>query len=246
MNLLAFGLILICSCAWAEIEIDDNLEFIGESFAKKSKLEDALDGPLRDSIRNGDSGLGIPPLDPFIADKLRIKFDEKEFNTTVDAQLANVRVDGLSSYKINSASFKLFGLKVHMDLTWPSIVGSTNYSLNGNVLGNEVYGTGKMNGTGHDFRFQINLSFRLKGKHLKVKSISSRVSLRALDFRATGLYNDEEKSKSASLSISNTVPKLIDQKQGTIVNYVNRIITQELNEYLSTITLKELLKKLGL
>lgn len=44
---------------------------LAETYKGKSKLENALE-KFKSTIRNGDTRLGIPPLDPFTADKLPI------------------------------------------------------------------------------------------------------------------------------------------------------------------------------
>ncbi|XP_071649032.1 uncharacterized protein [Temnothorax longispinosus] len=240
MNLVAFGLILICCHAWAT-EIDDNF---GEVYAFKSKLADALE-KFKSVVRDGDSNLGIPALDPFITDRLPLNINEPGIGY-VDGVFTNVRIDGLSSYKVNSADFKLFGLKVHVDLTWPLVVLNTNYSAKANVFDFDIYGTGGIEAAAHDFRFLTDIGLKLKGKYVQIESISTKVSLRALDFHATGLYDDNEISEVVSKTISDAVPKLIDTNQKVIVDTINRVITEEGNKYLSTVTLKDLLKILGL
>lgn len=63
-------------------------------------------------------------------------------------------------------------------------------------------------------------------------------------FNVTGLYNDNETSEMVSALVSTMAPQIIKENQKTIVDYVNRIITQKLNNYLSTVTLVDLLKHL--
>ncbi|XP_077274964.1 uncharacterized protein LOC143904287 [Temnothorax americanus] len=240
MNLVAFGLILICCHAWAT-EIDDNF---GEVYALKSKLADALE-KFKSVVRDGDSNLGIPALDPFITDRLPLNINEPGIGY-VDGVFTNVHIDGFSSYKVNNADFKLFGLKVHVDLTWSLVVLNTNYSAKANVFDFDIYGTGGIEAAAHDFRFLTDIGLKLKGKYVQIESISTKVSLRALDFHATGLYDDNEISEVVSKTISDAVPKLIDTNQKVIVDTINRVITEEGNKYLSTVTFKDLLKILGL
>jgi len=241
MNLVAFGLILICCHSWA-IEIDDNFLARG-TYRGRTKLENFLEG-FKSTIRNGDSSLGIPPLDPLTMIKLPINISESQIR--IDALLTNLREEGLSSYNVNSANFKVFGLKAHADISWPLVVASTNYSISKcNIRGSEIYGHGDMHAAAHDFRFQINVKFGLKKKHIQIKTLSTTISLRALDFNGTGFFEDDEKSKAWSKKISETVPKFINENQKEIVNKVNQMIMKNANEMLSKITFKDIKKMLG-
>lgn len=68
-----------------------------------------------------------------------------------------------------------------------------------------------------------------------------------MQFHETGLYNyDDAASEVLSKKISDTVPKFIITNQKLVVDNVNHVITQIVNDYLYTITLKDLLKMLGL
>ncbi|XP_011699346.1 PREDICTED: uncharacterized protein LOC105456760 [Wasmannia auropunctata] len=242
MNLLAFGLILICCHAWA-IETDDN--FVEPFAQKRTKLEEALE-KLRTLLRNG--GEGFPVLDPFIKDRLPLKLNESipAGNIEFDGLFTKINVTGISNYTINSADFKIFGLKLHANLTWPTITANLNYTMNGKVLDFGIYGTGGMDAALHDLNIQVDMSCNLKNSHVQVKQMSTKISLRALNFHATGLYNDEGISDILSKTISEVMPKLIKENQKVIVDNINQVATEMLNDYLNTITLKELLKLLGL
>ncbi|XP_011877829.1 PREDICTED: uncharacterized protein LOC105567513, partial [Vollenhovia emeryi] len=176
-----------------------------------------------------------------------IKFKETVLSVhRFSGLLTDTRVDGLSSYNVSSADFKLIGLRANANLSWPTVVANTYYSMKGNAFGFDVYGNGKMNAIVKDLKFCINFSFTLKDKHIQVKQVVTKISLGALDFHATGLYDDEDTSKLLSDTISDMVPKMIDEYQKDVTDNVNEIIKTLANEFLSTITLKDLLKILGL
>lgn len=62
----------------------------------------------------------------------------------MDALLTNVKVDGLSAYDVNKGDFKLIGLKLIMNVSWPLIIASTNYAMKGKADNFEIYGKGEM------------------------------------------------------------------------------------------------------
>ncbi|EFN89509.1 uncharacterized protein LOC105184252 isoform X2 [Harpegnathos saltator] len=234
MRLLAtFGLILICSHTWAAAEKD----------LYGTKLEDFLE-KFRSSIRDGNKDFGIPPLDPFKSDKIPIKLNEKDIN--LDALLTKVNMQGLSGYKVNSGDFRLIGLKVVMDLTWPLIYAVTNYSMNGTVGGTvALYGKGDIEIGAKDLDIYLEVSLKVKGKYLEVKSVTLKISLRALQFTITGLFDDKDMSELISAVISDMMPKLIQDYQSDIVGVINPIIEDKVNGFLADKTISDLLKLLG-
>lgn len=66
-----------------------------------------------------------------------------------------------------------------------------------------------------------------------------------MQFKATGLFDDEELSELLSAVISDMVPQLIDDYQDMITEKLNAAIAQVLNDFLSDKTLGDILKLLG-
>lgn len=60
----------------------------------------------------------------------------------MDALLQDVIVQGLSEYDVNSGDFKIVGLKIELNLTWPLVVAKTQYSLQGKASDFEIFGNG--------------------------------------------------------------------------------------------------------
>ncbi|XP_011705746.1 PREDICTED: uncharacterized protein LOC105460948 [Wasmannia auropunctata] len=234
-NLLAFGIILICCHAWA-IETDDN--FVGTAF--KTHLEKDLDQNLR-SLRKG--GSGIP--DPFIKDKISFELDAGIIKFY--GLLSNVNVTGLSTKIVNRADIRPLELRAEVNLTWPLVNARTgNYGINGSVVCFPLNGKGEMNATVRNFTFTIDTTLKLKGlQHIQIKSMKMELSLRALELHVTGLINDQI-SEALSKMISNLVSKLINNYQKIIgENTINLIVMNRINNYLLTVTIIELMKKLG-
>ncbi|XP_029168831.1 uncharacterized protein LOC114938879 [Nylanderia fulva] len=206
-------------------------------------FEDFLE-KFKEVLRTGNDTFGIPVLDPFTADELPIAIDEDFLK--LDGLLTNVRLEGLSGYDVNSGDFKIAGLKLTMDLSWPSIVASTNYSINGNASNFQIYGHGEMKAAARDFSFEGEVVFGINGEYLKVKSVGMKISLREFEFHATGIYDDDELSELLSAIISDMVPQLIQDYHDTITEIAGLLVIDKLNEFLSTMTLVELLKLIGL
>ncbi|XP_071571354.1 uncharacterized protein [Temnothorax nylanderi] len=236
MNLVTFGLILLCCNVWAA---KTNL---ASKFGNKM-LEDFLK-KFKTILKTGNETLGIPILDPFNADRLDIRLNEEKIK--LDALLTKANVIGLSEYDIINAdytwSIKEVVLKLH--LSWPlSIAASTNYSMNGKVDVFEIYGKGDIKMTAQKFTFDTEINFIMDGGitgHLKVKNMKLKLSLNSLDFHVTGLYDNDELSAVISAVISDMAPELISDD--SIIKEVIPVISNQLDAFLSTMTVFELLK----
>ncbi|CAL1678640.1 unnamed protein product [Lasius platythorax] len=240
MKLVTFGLSLICTLAWA---IKINGHHVYAERGMFNVFEDFLE-KFKTILQTGNDTLGIPVLDPFTADEIPIAINEEMIN--LDALLTNVKVDGLSAYDVNKGDFKLIGLKLIMNVSWPLIIASTNYAMEGKADNFEIYGEGEMKISPRDFFLETEIGFTMNGKYLKVKDMKLKIFLRALDFHATGLFDDDELSELLSAVISDMVPQLIEDYHDMITDKLILLVTEKLNAFLSTMTLTELLKLIGL
>jgi len=240
MKLVTFGLSLICTLAWA-IKINGHHVYVERGMF--NVLEDFLE-KFKTIMQTGNDTLGIPVLDPFTADEIPIAIKEEMIN--LDALLTNVKVDGLSAYDVNKGDFKIIGLKLIMNVSWPLIIASTNYTMEGKADNFEIYGKGEMKISPRDFFLETEIGFTMNGKYLKVKDMKLKIFLRALDFHATGLFDDDELSELLSAVISDMVPQLIEDYHDMITDKLILLVTEKLNAFLSTMTLAELLKLIGL
>lgn len=236
MKLVVLGFTLICTLASA-IKMDGHHE------EYKNMLENFLE-KFKTIMRTGNDTLGLPVLDPFTLDQLPIAIDEEIIK--LDALLSNVRVDALSGYDVNKGELQIIGLKLILNISWPLIAASTNYAMKGKVENFEIYGNGEMKISPQGFSLDTEISFTMNGKYLKIKDMKLNIFLKALDFHATGLFNDNDLSELLSSLISDMVPQLIEDYHDTIVNTIIPIVTDKGNEFLSTKTLAELMKLLGL
>ncbi|XP_011051881.1 PREDICTED: uncharacterized protein LOC105144600 [Acromyrmex echinatior] len=248
MNFVVFGLILICCHAWA-IEIDGN--FAAIQFGPNINFQKVFE-KLKSSLQNGTSGLevfGIPIHEPFIVkDRLPVKYNTSTFIGNIDLKgfLENFNVSGLTSYNVNSAKFKPISLNAFIDINWPLITASTNYSLKGNAFNYDIYGNGGINGIIHNFSATMNVGFNLKDRHIQVRNIATKIFFEGSDFNVTGLFNDEGMSKIVSKTISDVTSKFITANQNTIAYIINTSVTKILNKFLLNITFRDLLKGIGL
>jgi len=239
MNLVAFRLILSCCNAWAA-----KTNFLSKSGQNRIIIE-FLD-KLKTALKTGHEKLGLPVLDPYNADQLEIKLNENMIS--LNALLKKVNVNGLSEFDIINTDLQIsdqrFTLIFH--LSWPLVTASTNYSINGKVDVFEIYGNNlwqhQMKMAAESFVFDALLDFSMKNGlngHLKVKDIKLNLSLKSLDFHATGLYDNDVVSAVLSAMISYLAPKLVSDD--TFINEIKQLISKLLDNFLSTKTVLELI-----
>lgn len=96
---------------------------------------------------------------------------------SLDALLTNVKVDGLSAYDVNKGDFKLIGLKLIMNVSWPLIIASTNYAMEGKADNFEIYGEGEMKWVSANVSFEIDINLHrrdVKSSILRTHTRNSR------------------------------------------------------------------------
>ncbi|XP_011699345.1 PREDICTED: uncharacterized protein LOC105456759 [Wasmannia auropunctata] len=232
MKLLAFGLILICCNAQAMRINGKYGNSLVEGFLEK----------LKAIMKTGNDTLGIPILDPFNADEMKIDVHEDQIN--VDGSLTKVNANGLSEYDIINGDFELGGnLVLILHLSWPLVVASTNYDIKGNAADFEIFGKGEMNLSAKEFAFNTTIYLSMDGGmqgHLKVQDMALKLSLKKLDFKITGLFDDEDLSALLSSMISDMAPKLADDEK--IIYEIIEVVKQLIDEFCSTMTVEEILK----
>ncbi|XP_072763705.1 uncharacterized protein [Anoplolepis gracilipes] len=221
MNHTMFGLILICCLARA---IETNGYHPILNFFET----------LRSILKTGTESLGVPTLDQFTAERIPIKLNEKIIN--LDALLTNVNMNGLSKYKVDS-DFQIFFMIFNINLSWPLITTSTDYVMKGNADSYEIYGNGEIDLSAQDFTLETEISFTVNEEHFKVKNMKLKLFLRALDFHATGLFNDDEISNIMSGIISDMAPKMFED--ATVIDKLKSLAITKIDAFLSTKTLKE-------
>ncbi|XP_011877833.1 PREDICTED: uncharacterized protein LOC105567516 [Vollenhovia emeryi] len=237
MNLVAFGLILICCNAWAA-----KTKFKDLLYAENG-LEDFLK-KLKTTLKTGNESLGIPVLDPFHADRLQFNVDEDVVK--LDAILTNVNANGLSEYDIVKSALTLLPPSLDLHLSWPFISLNTDYSVNAIINGFNIYGKGAIKMSARGFAFDTNLNMTLEGGifdgHVQIQDMKLKLSLKSLDLKVTGLFNDDDLSAILSAVISDMAPNILNND--TIVQEIIKLVKKYVNTFLCTKKLSELMKLL--
>ncbi|XP_011169151.3 uncharacterized protein LOC105202374 [Solenopsis invicta] len=233
MKLIALGLILICCNVWA-----------AKTSPYANMIEDALI-KLKDKLKKGDEKLGLPVMDPFKSDFLDIDLNEDAIK--LKGFLKKINIDGLSAYDIVKADFELSPVSVDLHLKWPLVVASTNYSVNGKADEFEIFGTGKIDLSAHQFAFETHVEAVLDGGifdgYLRITDMTLKLMLEALEFQATGLYDDEELSKVLSAVISDMAPKIVTSKD--VVKEVLQFVRNTIDPILAKTKFMDLIKLLS-
>lgn len=239
MKLAVFGALILLSCHVLAIETDEN--FL-DNPSKFTAFESLLE-KFKAILKTGNASLGIPPVDPFTADKLPIQFNKEK--TKVDALLKKVNVQGMSEYTVNSADYQIISLKVELNLTWPLVVANAEYKLQANVNDFNIFGKGDVGLVARNFDFAGVITFNVKGKYLEVRCVQTKFFLKKMNIKITGLFDDEKLSELISTVLSDMLPQLIVDYQDAIAKKLNVIVTNVLNNFLSDKTLGDLLKWLS-
>ncbi|XP_035731130.1 uncharacterized protein LOC118445564 [Vespa mandarinia] len=236
-SIVIYSVILIFSHAFAheqeENYDDDNLKPFLEKF--------------KTVMKTGNESLKIPVFDPY--DRTEETLHVNLSYITADTNLKNLHMTGLSDYQVKEGKFMLIGLQIKVAFRWEEIVTKSEYDINGTAANKyPIYGKGKLvyfkrhfSGIIKGLDVTCNLHMRLKKNKLEVSSITSTVNLESLDLKATGLYNDEKRSKEVSKKISDKAPEIIRKYPVQAGIIMSEITLKKVNEIIGNKSLKDLI-----
>lgn len=94
----------------------------------------AFDVLLRDAMRNGNPETGFPILAPYQNPRADVSWQFGHL-IDLDGELRNIRIDGLDGFRITDVRLSLLTLRFVFDFTWPQVVATGWYNLNGRFAG---------------------------------------------------------------------------------------------------------------
>ncbi|KAL2712989.1 uncharacterized protein V1478_017580 [Vespula squamosa] len=228
-SIIIYAVILISSHAFTH-EQKENYSIDIKPFLERFKTV----------MKTGNESLKIPVFDPY--DRLEETLHVNLSYISADTNLKNLHMTGLSDYQIKEGKFTLIGLQIKVAFHWEEIVTKSEYDINGTAANKyPIYGKGKLVGIIKDLDVTCNLRMRPKGNKLEVSSITSTVNLESLDFKATGLYNDEKRSEEVSKKISEKAPEIIRKYPIQAGIIMSEITLKKVNQIIGNKSIKDLL-----
>ncbi|KAJ8683411.1 hypothetical protein QAD02_019203, partial [Eretmocerus hayati] len=150
----------------------------------QSNIDDRLRSFLEDlksMLRTGNETLGIPVLDPF---EMKYKnIDVNDHDLSMTGELSNTRIYGLSDYTINNATFKLAGLRIFLNLTWPKMSIETLYNIEAKFSkSNDLtfFGSGDVKSKIFSLTFTAGAKLRVMSQKVSIKDLSTGISMKNL------------------------------------------------------------------
>ncbi|KZC06942.1 hypothetical protein WN55_08179 [Dufourea novaeangliae] len=201
---------------------------------------------MKESLKKGDSKIGIPILDPLKVDHVDLNLNHKLVQ--LEGTLDNIKAHGLSNYKVNRGDFKLGGFVVNASLTWNDIDLLTKYKITHGKLIDAVsfFGEGIISAVVQGLTVEVNTKLSINDDMtLYVRTMDVSIHLKKFDLVITGLFDDAEMSKLISQIASELLPDLIDDYQQQLSKVGNKLVTNLLDGILSKLTLEDLLDMIG-
>ncbi|XP_014203980.1 uncharacterized protein LOC106636174 [Copidosoma floridanum] len=196
---------------------------------------------LKDVMRSENNTLGIPVLDPFETDFQNITINNDLFS--VDFNASNLKVGGLSNYIVNEAHFKFQDQELTLNATWSSLKVVTSYGLKAfkkDWPDFPLFGNGDTVFDAKDLTVavKIKLSAAKETNKLSIDALSTNISLGSIDFRATGIYDDEEASETINKLISSSLPHAVNFHQYLFIGTIDSELTKLLDGFINEKTLE--------
>ncbi|XP_051153491.1 uncharacterized protein LOC127276850 [Leptopilina boulardi] len=219
---------------------NSTVKFLGLSL--NSKLEQ-----IREMLKNGNESLGIPVCDPFKLEHMEEKLNL--FNGSIEGSgsIDNLLFTGLSGYKVMKGDISIIKRAMSLKLKWPRLEGISFYIINAFIKNKmiQIYGGGDFQTVTENLIFETDAYFGLKNGKVYIKNMDTRISFTTFKFTITGLYYDEDVSKTMSVFVTEFVKQIFRDNQKNLVNVVNSFIMINANKYLSNMTFQDLLNLLN-
>ncbi|KAK1124712.1 hypothetical protein K0M31_006076 [Melipona bicolor] len=195
---------------------------------------------FKEKIKNGDNKLGIPVLDPLKVNQVNVNVHEEE--VSLEGYLKNLREKGLADYAVNRGDFSIVGLVVNVSLLFNEIDLMTEYNINGTLMNQiSLYGNGNIALVIKGLNVSVDLKLGVADQKIVVRDLVLNVHVQKFDLGMTGLFNDEDLSKTLSKAISEVLPDFIDDYQSEVSAKASPIVANLLNKFLKNFTLNDLL-----
>ncbi|KAK2577035.1 hypothetical protein KPH14_011993 [Odynerus spinipes] len=192
------------------------------------------------TMRTGNESLGLPVYDPYDSNEETLHVEISY--VLADLLLNNLHMTGLSQYEVNKGYYSNGGLYMEMGFRWEEIVTKTAYDIDGTLLNKfPIYGKGELTGIIKGLDVTCQLDIHLGDTGLQVNNILSTVKLESLDFEATGLFNDEKRSKLLSKLISQQAPGMIEKFPTQAGKIMSEITEKKANKILGNLSVNDLL-----
>ncbi|KOX79339.1 hypothetical protein WN51_09141 [Melipona quadrifasciata] len=186
---------------------------------------------FKETIRNGDEKLGIPVLDP-----LKREINDKSVHgllvcsNRLEGYLKNVREKGLSDYAVTRGDFSIVGLIANVSLLFNQIDLMTEYNVNGTLMNKiSLYGHGNIALVIKGLNVSVNLKLGVENQRIVVRDLVLNVHVQKFDLEMTGLFDDEDLSKTLSKAISEVLPDFIDDYQSEVSAKASPIVANLLS-----------------
>lgn len=207
-------------------------------------LNDILE-EFKEKMEEGDEDIGIPVLEPFESDRLDIDLNEDGlFSAT--GRVRNLRISGLSNYKVLRADFPMDGLRAKVILLFHKIKIETQYRMEGTFLDdNSFNGHGTLTLVIKKLKVTTDLKLQRREGRLYVSNLELQIEMRESNCDITGLEVNDELSEDISETISEEAPDFLEEYQEEISEFVGRFVRRFINEILRNYAPGNLLSMIG-
>ncbi|XP_063979942.1 uncharacterized protein LOC135163966 [Diachasmimorpha longicaudata] len=244
INMKYLGIALLIAAAAVQVLGEHISE--GHSRSRRSygsQLQTFLDVKLRKLLKEGNATLGFPIMDPL--DKPELGFELNEEKAKGSVSIKDLHVEGLAGYTVDAANVRIYPTTITVDLTFPEIKASGNYSMKGVVMdGINIYGTGEFQANIRKFSVKTVVSVNVFGG-MKINSMKLEISLGGLQLNASGIFDDENTSILLSEIISDMAPQLIADYHEEITTKVSAVLVEIGNVLLKGKTINDINTILG-
>ncbi|XP_017777896.1 PREDICTED: uncharacterized protein LOC108563669 [Nicrophorus vespilloides] len=212
-----------------------------ETYYLKDKIKAAFEC-VRGIMKEGIPSVGLPSLDQLNVDELNVDLNKLGIeNVAGSLNVSALELKGLSGFFLSNMDDKVSVLppsyELIMHFNEPELLLETEYEIEAEIYGISVTGTGRASIKVTDLVLDIGFKGELVARKPYLHYAHIYPTIETFNASITGLFDDEELSKTLSGIISDTVLATVNDNSQAIGDQIGDYIKQIINNVYSALPL---------
>ncbi|XP_026468015.1 uncharacterized protein LOC113371595 [Ctenocephalides felis] len=223
----------------------NDLKSLESRGALENKLLAAAED-LRKTLRKGGNLTNGEIMDPWFLENVDADIELPNI-AKLNGALANVTVDGLSSFNINHIKVNVLFMKATFNITFDHLMAKGLYDIEGKLADlAKLFGKGSFDIMLRDINAAGHVKLWLKGlSTLEISEFNLVPSIGSMKFDVEGLMGNPVLGDMINALINDALPQVVEKHKVELSKEIEKLAKGLINPFLADMSLQDLLNLLG-